>query len=63
MKFDAWNGFVTGDWCEHINVRDFINKNYTAYMGDDSFLASATERTRELNEKLKDLQRQERENG
>lgn len=63
MKFEAWNGFVSGDWCEHINVRDFINKNYTLYMGDASFLADATERTKALNGKLKELQRLERENG
>ena len=32
MDFSAWKGFNTGDWSEHINVRDFINKNYTAYL-------------------------------
>ena len=63
MKFDAWNGFVTGDWCEHINVRDFINKNYTPYEGDASFLAGATERTKALNERLRELQKLERERG
>ena len=63
MKFDAWNGFVAGDWCEHINVRDFINKNYTAYEGDASFLSGATERTNSLNSKLRELQKLERERG
>ena len=63
MKFDAWNGFVAGDWCEHINVRDFINKNYTAYEGDASFLTGATERTNALNSKLRELQKLERERG
>ena len=63
MKFEAWKGFVSGDWSEHINVRDFINKNYTAYMGDDSFLSGATERTRALNEKLKELQKKWLEEG
>ena len=63
MKFDAWNGFVAGDWCEHINVRDFINKNYTAYEGDASFLSGATERTNALNSKLRELQKLERERG
>ena len=63
MKFEAWNGFVGGDWQEHINVRDFINKNYTAYAGDESFLAGATERTKALNARLKELQAIERERG
>ena len=44
----AWRGFTTGDWCEHINVSDFIKKNYTPYIGDESFLAPATERTLSL---------------
>ena len=63
MRFDAWKDFVEGDWCEHINVRDFINKNYTPYLGDADFLAGATERTKALNEKLRALQKKERENG
>ena len=63
MKFEAWNGFVSGDWQEHINVRDFINKNYTAYTGDASFLAGATDRTVALNNRLKELQAIERERG
>ena len=63
MRFEAWKDFVSGDWCEHINVRDFINKNYTPYTGDASFLAEATERTRMLNAKLRELQGLERERG
>ena len=63
MRFDAWDNFVEGDWCEHINVRDFINKNYTAYTGDASFLAGATERTKALNARLHELQKLERERG
>ena len=63
MKFEAWHDFVVGDWCEHINVRDFINKNYTPYTGDASFLAGATERTKALNAKLRELQQIERERG
>lgn len=39
----AWEGFVPGNWCEEIDVRDFIQKNYTPYEGDDSFLAEPTE--------------------
>ena len=63
MKFDAWKDFVAGDWCEHINVRDFINKNYTPYTEDASFLRGATERTKALNERLRELQKLERERG
>jgi len=42
---NAWKGFVTGDWKTEVNVRDFIQKNYTPYEGDESFLAGATEAT------------------
>ncbi|MGY0219952.1 formate C-acetyltransferase [Endozoicomonadaceae bacterium StTr2] len=44
----AWEGFTTGEWSESVNVRDFIQKNYTPYEGDDSFLAGATEATDKL---------------
>ena len=63
MEFNAWNGFVGGEWKSSINVRDFINKNYTAYTGDASFLAGATERTKALNATLKKLQAEERAKG
>ncbi len=63
MNFKAWQGFSEGDWCEHINLRDFINKNYTAYTGDADFLSGATERTKKLNQRLKELQKKERERG
>lgn len=59
----AWRGFTTGDWCEHINVSDFIKKNYTPYIGDESFLAPATERTNALMAKLSNLFTLEREFG
>ena len=39
MQFENWNGFREGDWMNEINVQDFIQKNYTEYHGDDSFLA------------------------
>ena len=48
----AWVGFNLGDWCERIDVRDFIQKNYTPYEGDESFLAAPTARTRRLMAKL-----------
>jgi formate C-acetyltransferase len=41
----AWDGFVTGPWCDGIDVRDFIQRNYTPYTGDSAFLAGPTERT------------------
>ncbi len=44
----AWEGFTSGDWSESINVRDFIQKNYTPYEGDSSFLAGSTEATDRL---------------
>ena len=52
----AWKDFIGGEWQKTINVRDFINKNYTPYCGDDSFLVGATERTSALNARLKELQ-------
>ena len=44
----AWEGFAKGDWQKEVNVRDFIQKNYTPYEGDESFLAGATEATTKL---------------
>ncbi|MBS9783605.1 MAG: formate C-acetyltransferase, partial [Pasteurella sp.] len=48
MQQSAWQGFAAGDWQENVNVRDFIQKNYTPYEGDESFLAGATEATDKL---------------
>ena len=48
MKFDAWNGFQNGDWQKEIDVRSFIQTNYTPYEGDASFLVGPTERTKKL---------------
>ncbi|MCD7811370.1 MAG: formate C-acetyltransferase [Ruminococcus sp.] len=59
----AWEGFVTGKWCERIDVRDFIQKNYTPYDGDSSFLADPTEATKTLWDQVLDLMKQEREAG
>lgn len=44
----AWAGFANGDWQTEVNVRDFIQKNYTPYEGDESFLADATSATSKL---------------
>ena len=58
-----WKGFTPGKWTEEINLRDFIQQNYTPYEGDGSFLASTTEVTYQLWEKVKDLMAVEREKG
>ena len=55
MMREQWNGFNGGCWQEDINVRDFIQKNYTPYEGDESFLAGPTERTTKLMTKLNHL--------
>ncbi len=61
--FDAWEGFKPGHWNDDINVRDFIQKNYTPYDGDESFLEGPTERTNKLWGKLQELQKEERAKG
>ena len=48
IKEQAWEGFVPGNWEKDIDVRDFIQKNYTPYEGDESFLADATDKTKYL---------------
>ena len=63
MKFEQWNGFVEGSWTDSIDVRGFIQKNYTPYTGDDSFLADATEKTKKLWDVVLDLYKKEKDNG
>src|SRR5262245_10650842 len=58
-----WRGFRTGLWQKRIDVRDFIQQNYQPYEGDESFLASATERTEALWERLHALFVEERKKG
>ncbi|MBR2913837.1 MAG: formate C-acetyltransferase [Oscillospiraceae bacterium] len=59
-----WEGFEPGRWSHtSVNVRDFIQKNYTPYEGDDSFLEGPTEATTKLWDQVMELSRQERENG
>lgn len=60
---EAWNGFKGTDWQENIDVRSFIQQNYTPYDGDESFLCGPTERTSELMAQLNELFRQEQEKG
>ena len=64
MKFEQWNGFHTGDWENEINVRDFIQKNYTPYEGDENFLADKTKKTEQLwNEVLELYQKEQKSPG
>ena len=59
----AWLGFTTGLWQKEINVRDFIQENYSPYYEDESFLAPATVRTSELWGQLSKLFLEERKKG
>lgn len=63
MKFEQWKNFQEGDWTQEINVRNFIQMNYTPYEGDSSFLAGATEKTQKLWDTVLDLYKKEKENG
>src|SRR6516165_3407952 len=58
-----WHGFITGLWQREINVRDFIQQNYVPYVGDESFLAPATERTKGIWNHLNELFAEERKKG
>lgn len=58
---EEWNGFNRGEWCEKIDVQDFIERNYTFYDGDESFLASPTERTDKLMSQVRELLKTEQE--
>ena len=59
----AWNGFKTGNWNKEIDVRDFIQLNYTPYEGDASFLAGESERTKKLWDEVAELCKKEIANG
>ncbi len=63
MEHKNWNGFKSGVWQEEINVRDFIQQNYKAYEGDDSFLEGATARTNDMMKKVNSLFELERQYG
>ena len=63
MDFKAWQGFVKGKWSEEVNVRDFIQNNYTPYEGDGAFLAPPTKATLKLWDEILDLSKKEREAG
>lgn len=61
--YKEWEGFSEGKWCSTVNVRDFIQKNYTMYDGDETFLAGPTEATSKLWAQVMDLAKKEREAG
>ncbi len=64
MQYKGWEGFVPGKWCnDEVDVRDFIQRNYTPYEGDGSFLAPATEATKKLWDIVCDLTKKELANG
>ncbi|MGV3244753.1 formate C-acetyltransferase [Staphylococcus sp. 11261D007BR] len=60
---NAWEGFKTGRWARQIDVRNFIQLNYTGYQGDDAFLAGPTEATTQLWDQVMALTKEERERG
>lgn len=61
MKFEQWNDFNSGDWQTEIDVRDFIQKNYTPYEEDSSFLSNPTEKTKKLWDKVLELYKKEKD--
>ena len=63
MNFDSWAGFKGEQWRKEINVRNFIQHNYTPYTGDDSFLRPSSEKTRKVWNKLTEMFKVEREKG
>ena len=60
---NEWKYFLPGNWCEKIDVRDFIQKNYTPYIGGDGFLADATDRTMRVRAAFEEKLREEKEKG
>ena len=63
MEFKEWNKFKNGDWQKEINVRDFIQNNYTPYEGDSSFLTGTTEKTKKLWNEVLELYKKEKESN
>ena len=63
INTNAWRGFNPGEWQTEINVRDFIQRNYTPYEDDERFLAGPTDKTKRLMDKLSELAKLERERG
>ena len=63
LLYEGWEGFVPGKWCDEVNVRDFIQHNYTPYEGDGGFLKPATEATKTLWAQVLELSEKERAAG
>ena len=63
MNTMAWQGFQTGKWTKEIDVRNFIQKNYTLYEGDDTFLEGVTDRTQKVWDKCHELILEEMKKG
>ena len=63
LQSKSWDGFEGGVWQEEVNVRDFIQRNYTQYDGDESFLAPPTDATNRLWARVQELQKEERAKG
>ncbi len=63
IKNNEWKKFKTGTWCQSVDVRDFIQRNYTEYTGDDSFLKGPTEKTKKLWDKVASLMAEENKKG
>ena len=59
MDFEQWKGFEKGEWKRKIDVRSFIQKNYTPYVGDSSFLTGTTEKTKKLWDEVLELYKKE----
>ncbi|QEH62254.1 formate C-acetyltransferase [Spiroplasma chinense] len=63
MRFKQWDGFESGQWTDEVDVRGFIQQNYTPYTGDDSFLKGPTENTTKLWDMVMALTKKERDAG
>ena len=61
IDFEQWKGFEKGEWKRQIDVRSFIQKNYTPYVGDSSFLTGTTEKTKKLWDEVLELYKKEKE--
>lgn len=61
-KLNSWKDFIKGNWTREINIRDFIQKNYTEYTGDSKFLLGPTDRTKNIWNEVYDLMREEQKN-
>ena len=56
---EEWNGFAEGKWCNRIDVKDFIQKNYTEYTGNESFLCGISSKTKQVWDQCLELLKKE----